>query len=77
MYTCDEFRPCRSRKRGELPWHQHLQLSFLSRGRTAELAATWKTILRRTSTRLDHAQNLGETASTIRSSEVPTEGAAI
>jgi IstB-like ATP binding protein len=41
------------RNRGELPWLQHLPLSFLSRGRTAELAATWKTILRRASTRLD------------------------
>lgn len=71
------FVPAGRRKRDGLPWLQHLPLSFLSRGRTAELAATWKTILRRTSTRLDHAQNLGETASTIRSSEGPTEGAAI
>jgi len=31
----------------------------------------------RPDSRLDHAQNPGETASTIRSSEVPTEGVAI
>jgi hypothetical protein len=46
------FVPEGRHRRGELPWLQHLPLPFLSRGRTAELAATWKTILRRASTRL-------------------------
>jgi hypothetical protein len=55
------FVPAGRRKRDELPWLQQMQLSFLSRGRTAELAATWKIFCAalRPDSKLDHAQNLG------------------